>query len=168
MKPGAHRGRRLPARQRWCSDGVALSLTFSPVAKNKHRLNVILRSRTTLKNSYIFYPKSQMEARQSPFMLPSCLEAHGTPSHENGDRAPYNPPSTRQPPLTPATAPGSPAVLCSECTHAHETKEEKRKKGLKVPRQMKKTKNRSKGTASNKRSGSSEKPETYQPSTLRE
>ena len=61
-------------------------------------------------------------------MLPSCLEAHATPSHENGDRAPCNPPSTRQHPLTPATAPGSPAVPCSEYTHAHETKEEKKEK----------------------------------------
>ena len=61
-------------------------------------------------------------------MLPSCLEAHTTPSHENGDRAPCNPPSTGQHPLTPATAPSSPAVPYSEYTHAHETKEGKRKK----------------------------------------
>ena len=33
VKSGAHRGRCLPARQRCYSDGVALSLSFSPVAK---------------------------------------------------------------------------------------------------------------------------------------
>ena len=63
------------------------------------------------------------EARQSPFVLPTSLEAHATPSHENGDRAPCNHPSTCQHPLTPATAPGSPAVPCSEYTHAHEIKQ---------------------------------------------
>ena len=62
-----------------------------------------------------------MEVRQSLFMLPSCLEAHATPSHENGDRAPCNSPYTCQHPLTPAMAPGSPEVRCSEYTHAHET-----------------------------------------------
>ena len=31
-------------------------------------------------------------------MHPSCLEAHATPRHESGDRAPCNPPSTRQHP----------------------------------------------------------------------
>ena len=61
-------------------------------------------------------------------MLPSCLEAHAMPSHENGDRAPRNIPSTRQLPLAPATAPGPPAVPCLEYTHlyAHETKEEEK------------------------------------------
>ena len=93
----------------------------------------------------------QMEARQSPFMLPSCLEAHATPSHENGDRATCTPPSSRQHPQTPATVPGSPAVPCSEYTHAHEKKEEKGKEEPKVPREMEKTKNRCKGPASNTR-----------------
>ena len=80
-------------------------------------------------NSYVPYQKPQiMEARRSPFMHPSCLEAHATPRHESGDRAPCNPPSTRQHPPTPATAPGSPAVSYSEYTHAHDTKEEKRRK----------------------------------------
>ena len=37
-----------------------------------------------------------MEARQSPFMHPSCREARATPRHESGDRAPCNPSSTRQ------------------------------------------------------------------------
>ncbi|MEP5116252.1 MAG: hypothetical protein ABJQ90_11040, partial [Parasphingorhabdus sp.] len=55
--------------------------------------------------------------------------------HESGDRAPCNSPSTRQHPLTPATVPGSPAQPCSEYTHAHETKEEKREEGLKVRRE---------------------------------
>ena len=59
-----------------------------------------------------------MEARHSPFM---CLEGHATPSHETRDHAPCNPPSPRQHPLIPATAPGSPAGPCSEYTHAHET-----------------------------------------------
>ena len=68
-----------------------------------------------------------MKARQSPFMHPSCLEANATPSNENGYRPPYNPPSTRQHSLTLATAPGSPALPCSEYTHAHETKGEKKK-----------------------------------------
>ena len=66
-----------------------------------------------------------MEARQSPFMHLSCLEAHATPRYQSGDRAPYNSPSTRQLSLTPAMAPGSPAVPYSEYTHAHETKQEK-------------------------------------------
>ena len=59
-------------------------------------------------------------------MLPSCLEAHATPRHENGDRAPFNPPSTRQHPLPPATAPGSPTVPCSKYPHAHEAEEEEK------------------------------------------
>ena len=33
VKPGAHRGRRSPARQCWCSDCVTLSVNFSLVAK---------------------------------------------------------------------------------------------------------------------------------------
>ena len=74
-------------------------------------------------------PEPHQEARQSPFMLPSCLDAHATPSHDNGDRAPSNPPSTRQHPLTPASAPGSPAVPCSGYTHAHITKDETKKNG---------------------------------------
>ena len=69
-----------------------------------------------------------MEARQSPFMLPSCLEAHATSRRKNGDRASCNAPSTRQHPLTPTTAPGSPVVPCSEYTHAHETKRRKKEK----------------------------------------
>ena len=60
------------------------------------------------------------------FMLPWCLEAHETPRHENGGRAPCNPPSARQHPFTPATAPGSPAVTCSR-VHAR-TRSERRKK----------------------------------------
>ena len=68
-----------------------------------------------------------MGARQSPVMLPST---HATPRHESGDLAPFNPPSTRQHPLTPATVPGSPAVPCSEYTHTHERK---LKKGKNVP-----------------------------------
>ena len=43
-----------------------------------------------------------MEAKESPFMLALCLEAHATPSPENDDSVPNNPPSTRQHPLTPA------------------------------------------------------------------
>ena len=78
-------------------------------------------------DSYILSLVFQMGARQSPFVLPLCLEAHTTPTHENGDRAPCNPPSTHQHPRTPATAPGPPALPCSDDTHAHETKEEKNK-----------------------------------------
>ena len=77
-----------------------------------------------LTDSDKFYLIPQMEARQGPFMLPSCLETHPTPSHEIGDHAPCNPPSTHGYSLTPAMAPGSPAVPCSEYTHAHETKRE--------------------------------------------
>ena len=62
-------------------------------------------------------------------MLPSGLDAQTTPSHKNGDRAPSNAPSTRQHLLTPAIAPRLPAVPCSGYTHAHETQQEKRKKG---------------------------------------
>ena len=76
-------------------------------------------------NSYLPYQKSQMEARQSPSMQSSCLEAHATPRNESGDRALCHPRSSRQHPLTPATAPSSPAVPYSENTHAHETKKEK-------------------------------------------
>ena len=57
-------------------------------------------------------------------MLPSCLEAHTTPSHENGDRAPCNSPSlpadTRD-----RAALGRGAVLG---VHAR-TRNERRKKG---------------------------------------
>ena len=49
-------------------------------------------------------------------MHPLYLEGHGTPRHESGDRAPCNPPFTHQHPLTPATAPGSPAVRYSRST----------------------------------------------------
>ena len=102
----------------------------------------------------------------------SCLGAHAMPRLESGDRAPCNPPSTRQHPLTPATAPGSPAVPCLEYTHAHETKEEKWKEGPRVPREMENTKNRWKGPASTKkrrsRSESSERPGMHQSSTLRD
>ena len=104
-------------------------------------------------------------------MHPSCLEAHATRSPESGDRARWNPPTPSQHPLTPATVPGSPAVPYSEYAHAHETKEEKRKKGPRVPRKIKKTKNCCKGPARNQRrrfrSGNSERPGMYQPSTLR-
>ena len=67
-----------------------------------------------------------MDARQSPFMLPSCLEAHATPGHEYGDRAPCN--LSLYPPAPADTLDGAglAAVPCSECTHAHETKEEKK------------------------------------------
>ena len=67
-------------------------------------------------------------------MLPSCLESHATPRHENGDSAPFNLPSTRQHPLTPATGPGSPAVPCSEYTQAHGTKEKKGKRAQSAKR----------------------------------
>ena len=83
-------------------------------------------------DSYILSLISPMEARQSPFMPPLWLEAHTTPSHENQDHAPFNPPSTRQHPPTPARAPGSRALPCSDYTHAHETKEEEREKKTKV------------------------------------
>ena len=123
-------------------------------------------------NSYVPYQKPQTDARQSPFMHPSCLEAQATPRHESGDRAPSNPPYILQHPLTPVTAPGSPAVPYSEHTYAQKTKEEKRKKAPRVPRERKKLKTRRKYPASNKgrrfRRGSSERPGMYQPSTLRE
>ena len=101
---------------------------LQPGRKSKHRLNISLHSRTTLIHLYILNRIMLMEARQSPFMLPSCLEAYTTPRHENIDRAPFNPPSTRQHPLAPATTPGSPAVTCSEYTHADEAKKKKGKK----------------------------------------
>ena len=132
VKPGAHRDPRSPARHCWCSDCVRLSANFNLVRQNNHHLDLILQSRTTLILSYVLDLIFQMEGRRSPFMLPSCLEAQTTPSHENGDRAPCKPPSTRQHPLTPATALGSPAVLCSEYTHAQKTKEGRREKELKV------------------------------------
>ena len=51
------------------------------------------------------------------------IDGQATPSHENGDRALSNLPSTRQRPLTPATAPGSPVVPRSGYhTHAHRKK----------------------------------------------
>ena len=93
-------------------------------------------------NSYIFHPKSQMEARQRPFMHPSCLEAHATPRHESGDRAPCKPPFTRQYPLTPATAPGSPVVTCS-WVHVRTRNERWKKEGW---------------TASAKRNGKNKEP----------
>ena len=79
-------------------------------------------------DSYILGLMFQMEARQSPFMLPLSLEAHTKPSHENGDRAPCDPPSTRQHPPTPATVPGPPALPCSDYTPANKTKEQKKEK----------------------------------------
>ena len=69
----------------------------------------------------------KLSSLSASVMLPSCFEAHATPSHQSGDRAPCNPPSTRHHPLTPVTVPRSPAVPYSEYTRAHETKEEKRR-----------------------------------------
>ena len=104
----------------------------------------------------------------------SCIprfEVRATPRHELGNRAPCTPASTRQHPLTLATAPGSPAVPYSQYTHGHETKEEKKKRPPRVPREREKTKTRWKAPGSNEggrfRSGSSERPGMYQPSTLR-
>ena len=126
--------------------------------KNRHRLNYILQSQTTFIDSYILHPTPHQEARQTPFMLPSCLKARATPSHENADRAPSNLFSTRQRPLTPGTAPTSPAVPCSGYTHAHKTKKETRNK------------RHSRASIGKRRCryGSSEMPGMYQPSTLRE
>ena len=97
--------------------------------KNQHRLNLLLQSKTTLNRLvpvpgtwYVLSSIRHRETRQSPFMLPSCLNAHATPSHENGDRAPSNPPSTRQRPPTPAMVPRSPAVPSFGYTNAHKTK----------------------------------------------
>ena len=64
--------------------------------KNKHRLNFILHTRTNLIDPYMIYPIPHEKARQSPFKLPPRLDVHATLSHENGDRAPSDPPSTRQ------------------------------------------------------------------------
>ena len=94
---------------------------------------IFLQSPTTLKDSYIFYPTPHQEARQRLFMLPSCLEGHATPSHENGDRAPPNPPL--YPPAPADTRDGAGlargAVLWVH-THAHKTT--RRKKGTKGSR----------------------------------
>ena len=58
VKPGAHRGRRSPARQCCCSDFVALC-GFQHDPKNKHRLNLTLQSRTTLTYSYMLMELSR-------------------------------------------------------------------------------------------------------------
>ena len=108
---------------------------FQPGRQNKNSLNNILQSRTTLKYSNVLYQKSQMKARESPFMHPSCLEAHATPRHESGDRAPCNPPSTRQHPLTPATAPGSPVVPCSRVHACTRNEIGKKENEPRVPRE---------------------------------
>ena len=115
-----------------------------------HPLIFILQFRTTRQDSYILYPIVQMVTRHSPFIIPSCLEAHATPSHEHSDCAPCKPPSTHQHQLTPATAPGLSAVPRSEYTHAHETKEQKRKKNEST-KKMEKSKNRWQGPARNRK-----------------
>ena len=125
VKAVAHRGRRSPARQRWCSNCAAPSFNFSVVAKIGTVSILSCNHEGPLNTRAYSYQKSQMEARQSPLAHLSCLEAHATPRHESGDRVPCNPPSTRQHPLTPVTAPGSPAVPCSEYT------KRKNKKGRK-------------------------------------
>ena len=77
VKPGAHRGPRLPARQCWCLYCGALSVNFSLVAKIAP-LEFSFATKTTLVDSYISCPTSHQGARQSPFMLPSCLDGHAT------------------------------------------------------------------------------------------
>ena len=170
MKPGAHRGRRSPARLCWYSDCVPLSGELQLGRKNKHRLNLILQSRTTHIDSYILeFCRWRPDRARACF--PRVSSHTGRQGTKNVDRAPRNPPSARQHPLRPATAPGTPAVPCSEYTHAHKAKAEKREKEPKMPRKIEKTKNRWKGPASNKRrrfpSGSSERPRMYQRSTHR-
>ena len=113
--PSAHRCPRLPARQSWCSDCVAPSANFSLDAEISTAGILFCNPERPL----LFYPISQMAARHSPFIFPRCLGAHATPSHENGDRVSCNPTSTRQHPLTPATAPGSPAVPRVLSTRTH-------------------------------------------------
>ena len=77
--------------------------------------------------------------------LRTCLDAHATPRYESGNVLLATTPFTRQHSLTPATAPGPPAMTCSEYTHAHETKEDKSEKGPRVPRKMEKPTRRWKG-----------------------
>ena len=62
------------------------------------------------------------------------------PRHESGDRAPCSPRTTPQHQLTPATTSDSATASCSDYTLAHETKEEKRKKGQKVPKRERENK----------------------------
>ena len=94
--------------------------------KNKHRFNILSQPKTTLIDSSILSSTPHQEARQSPLMLPSCFDAHVTPSHENGDRVPSNPPSTRQNPPAPAMAPCSPALPGFGCTRTHTKQNKKR------------------------------------------
>ena len=125
--------------------------------KNEHRLKIILGPQNdTYRLVHIMSNPSQ-EARQSPFMLPSSLDGHATPSHENGDRAASNPPLC--PPAPADTRDGAGlargAVLWVHTrTQEHILKEEK-----------------SLSPTSHKRrqcpSGSSEMRGMYQPSTLR-
>ena len=80
--------------KRWCSDCDALS-EIQRGLKQLPRLKLLLQPQTTLVDSYILCSIRHQEATQSPLIVPSYLDAHPTPSHENGDRAPPNPPSTR-------------------------------------------------------------------------
>ena len=99
-----------------------LPLSKSAWSQKQARLEYYLALPNDPYNSYMLSESHIWRARQSPFMHPSCLEAHATPWHESGDPAPCNPTSIRQHPLTPAATPGPPAVPCSEYRHAHETK----------------------------------------------
>ena len=63
-------------------------------------------------------------------MLPPSLDGHGTPTHENGDRALSNPPL--YPPASPGARDGTKLTCGAEvCVHAR-TQNERRKKKKKI------------------------------------
>ena len=109
--------------------------------KNKHRLINILQCRTTLLTC-TYYQKSQMEARQSLFMHPSCLKAHATPRRQSGDRGPCNPPLYPPAPADTRDDAGLArgAVLGVHARTRHERRKEEEKN--ESAKKMEKTKNR--------------------------
>ena len=74
--PSAHRGSRSPARQYayWYSDCAAPSFTFSVVAKKRHCLSVVLRSRTTLITRTRYQVHILLKNRRwRPYRARSCI-----------------------------------------------------------------------------------------------
>ena len=131
---------------------LSLSLYIQLGRKNKHRLTLLFATQNNLVDSYVS-SSIRHQARQSPLMFISCLDAHVTPSHEDGDRDPSNP----SPPASADTRDGAAlargAVLWVHARTQAKTKKQKRVSPANIRRRQ-------------CPSRSSEMPRMYLPSTL--
>ena len=139
--------------------------------KNKHRLNVILQFRTTLKYLYVLYKKNH---KWRPDRAHSCIPRVSRHKRRLGTKAAT---ALLAPPPLLASTRRHPRRhrACSPCrARGTRTRNERREKEGRTQKcqEMEKTKNRWIGPPSNKGrrfpSGSSERPGMYQPSTKSE